>query len=54
MPDGGYAAKQVGRFTRTRIALISLNPEFKPVVVQRDERTVIGTVVLRWCEHQGT
>jgi phage repressor protein C with HTH and peptisase S24 domain len=54
MPDGGYAAKQVGRFTRTRLELISLNPEFKPVVVQRDERTVIGTVVLRWCEHQGT
>jgi phage repressor protein C with HTH and peptisase S24 domain len=53
MPDGGYAAKQVGRLTRTRLELISLNPDFAPVVVPRDERTVIGTVVLRWCEHQG-
>jgi SOS-response transcriptional repressor LexA len=51
MPDGGYAAKKVGRFTRTRLELISLNPDFAPVVVPRDARTVIGTVVLRWCEH---
>jgi phage repressor protein C with HTH and peptisase S24 domain len=52
MTDGGYAAKKVGRFTRTRLELISLNPDFAPVVVPRDVRTVIGTVVLRWCEHQ--
>jgi SOS-response transcriptional repressor LexA len=52
MPDGGYAAKQVGRLTQSRIELISLNPDFAPVVVPRDERTVIGTVVLFWCDHQ--
>ena len=52
MPDGGYAAKKVGRLTRTRIELLSLNPDFAPVMMLRDERTVIGTVVLRWCEHR--
>ena len=52
MPDGGYAAKQVGRFSRTRLELISLNPDFAPVVVMRDERSIVGTVVMRWCDHQ--
>ena len=51
MPDGGYAAKKVGRLTTTRIELISLNPDFAPVVIPRDERKVIGTVVLLWCAH---
>jgi SOS-response transcriptional repressor LexA len=54
MPDGGYAAKQVGRLTQTRLELVSLNPDFAPVVVPRDHGTVIGTVVLRWCDHEHT
>lgn len=51
MPDGGYAAKKTGRLTRTHIELISLNPDFAPVVIPRDERLVIGTVVMLWCSH---
>ncbi len=53
MPDGGYAAKKVGRVTTTRIELLSLNPDFAPVMIQRDERKVIGTVVMLWCGHHG-
>ena len=52
MPDGGYAAKKVGRLTRTRIELLSLNPDFGPVVIPREKRRVIGAVVLVWCEHR--
>ena len=51
MPDGGYAAKKVGRLTTTRIELLSLNPDFAPVVIPRDKRRVIGAVILVWCEH---
>jgi SOS-response transcriptional repressor LexA len=51
LADGGYAVKRVGRVTPGRLELISLNPDFAPIVVPRDERTVIGTVVLRWCSH---
>ena len=51
MPGGGYAAKKVGRLTTTRIELLSLNPDFPPVVIPRDERKVIGTVTAVWCEH---
>lgn len=51
LSDGGYAVKRVGRLLRGRLELLSLNSEFPPVVVPRDERTVIGTVVLRWCPH---
>jgi phage repressor protein C with HTH and peptisase S24 domain len=51
LPDGGYAIKRVGRVTQARLELISLNADFAPIVLRRDERTVIGTVVVRWCPH---
>lgn len=49
--DGGYVVKRVARVTRSRLELASLNPAFPSVTVPRDERTVVGTVVLRWCPH---
>jgi phage repressor protein C with HTH and peptisase S24 domain len=52
LPDGSYAIKQVGRTSPARLELISLNPAFPPFTVGRDERTVVGTVVLRWCPHE--
>lgn len=52
--DGGYAVKRVGRISPVRLELLSLNPDFAPIVVPRDEHTVIGTVVLRWCPHSAT
>jgi hypothetical protein len=33
------------------LELLSLNPEFAPVRIPRDEQSILGTVVLRWCEH---
>ena len=51
VPDAGYVVKRVARVTRAELELQSLNDAFPPIVVPRDERTVVGTVVLRWCPH---
>jgi phage repressor protein C with HTH and peptisase S24 domain len=51
LPDAGYVVKKVARVTRAELELQSLNDAFPPIVVPRDERTVVGTVVLRWCPH---
>lgn len=48
VPEGGYVVKRVIRVTRTRLELGSLNPVYPPITVLRTERTVVGTVVLRW------
>jgi phage repressor protein C with HTH and peptisase S24 domain len=50
-PDDGYVVKRVGTMTRRHVELVSLNPTFPPVRIPRDERLVVGTVVLRWCTH---
>jgi SOS-response transcriptional repressor LexA len=52
LPDGGYIIKRVGRVGRGQLQLESLNPEFAPLSVIRSERTIVGTVVLRWCPHE--
>ena len=54
VPDAGYVVKKVGKVTRAQLELQSLNEAFPPIVVPRDERTIVGTVVLRWCPHGGT
>lgn len=46
--DGGYVVKRVAWVGRTQLRLASLNPEYPPITVPRDERTVIGQVVLVW------
>jgi hypothetical protein len=51
VPDAGYVVKRVGRVTRSQLELQSLNPSFPPITVARDEYTIVGTVVLRWCPH---
>lgn len=51
LPDDGYVLKRVGRLDRYRIELLSLNPAYPPLSVPREERTVLGRVVLRWCPH---
>ena len=51
VPDAGYVVKKVGKVTRAQLELQSLNEAFPPIVVPRDERTIVGTVVLRWCPH---
>jgi len=51
LPDGGYVVKRVGKMTRSRLELLSLNPTFPPITVPREVNTVLGTVILRWCPH---
>jgi hypothetical protein len=51
LPDGGYVVKRVGKMTRSRLELLSLNPAFPPISVPREANTVLGTVILRWCPH---
>jgi hypothetical protein len=53
VPDAGYVVKKVGKVTRAQLELQSLNESVPPIVVPRDERTIVGTVVLRWCPHGG-
>ena len=50
-PDAGYVVKKVGKVTRWQLELESLNDAFPTITVPRDERTIVGTVVLRWCPH---
>ena len=50
-PDDGYVIKRVGRVLGSRVELKSLNPQFEPLLIPRDPSRVLGTVVLRWCEH---
>lgn len=53
-PDDGYVVKRVGRVTPGELELVSLNPDFpEPIMVDRAEGTVTGTVMLRWCGHGG-
>ena len=52
-PDNGYVVKRVGRVRGRAIELLSLNPAYEPIVVQRDPNTVLGTVIMRWCPHDG-
>ncbi len=49
--DDGYVVKRVGRIARQDMELLSLNPAFPSIRVRREEGTVLGTVVLRWCAH---
>ena len=53
-PDNGYVVKRVGRVRAQVIELVSLNPAYEPIVVRRDPNTVLGTVIMRWCPHDGT
>jgi hypothetical protein len=53
-PDDGYVVKRVGSVTPGALELVSLNPDYPtPIVVERSEGAVTGTVLLRWCGHGG-
>jgi SOS-response transcriptional repressor LexA len=51
-PDEGYVVKQVGALTRRRVELRSLNASYDPIEVPREPTRVLGTVVMRWCDHE--
>jgi hypothetical protein len=50
-PDDGYVVKRVGALTPRTIELESLGAGYPPVRIPRRTDLVLGTVVLRWCEH---
>lgn len=50
--DDGYVVKRVARATRASLVLHSLNPAYAPIVLEREAGSVVGTVLLRWCEHE--
>jgi SOS-response transcriptional repressor LexA len=51
--DGGYVVKKVGRLRAKSIELESLNPAYPSMRVGRVPGSVLGTVLLRWCDHGG-
>jgi phage repressor protein C with HTH and peptisase S24 domain len=51
-PDDGYVCKRVSRVRRDSIELASLAPDRPPIVIPRDARLVVGTVMLVWCSHR--
>jgi SOS-response transcriptional repressor LexA len=52
--DGGYVVKKVGRVRAKSIELESLNPTYPPMRIARVPGSVLGTVLLRWCDHGGS
>jgi|GEM_PF-926637 len=46
--DDGYVVKRVGRVSARFIELLSLNPEFPAMKVERSAHRVLGRAVLRW------
>ncbi|MDB4906766.1 MAG: Peptidase conserved region [Gemmatimonadetes bacterium] len=51
-PEDGYVCKAVDRVTQREVILRSLAPDRKPIVLPRDKKLILGTVVLVWCEHR--
>lgn len=50
-PDDGYVCKVVSRVRNRTIEMSSLDPGRNPVVIPRDSRLIVGTVVRVWCPH---
>lgn len=51
-PDDGYVCKRVRRLRRDAIELTSLAPGRPAIVIPRDPRLIVGTVMLVWCAHR--
>ena len=50
-PEDGYVCKRVHRIGDSEIELASLAPGRPLIVIPRDPRLIVGTVVALWCEH---
>ncbi|MEJ7812828.1 MAG: S24 family peptidase [Gemmatimonadaceae bacterium] len=51
-PDDGYVVKRVGAVSAEHVELTSLNRAYSPIRIPRDERLIVGTVVVRWSKHR--
>jgi SOS-response transcriptional repressor LexA len=49
--DGGYVVKKIACLRPRSIELESLNPTYPPMRIARVPGSVLGTVLMRWCEH---
>jgi len=52
--DDQFVVKRVGRVTQSSIELLSVNPEFAPMQIARASNSIVGTVLLSWCDHGST
>jgi phage repressor protein C with HTH and peptisase S24 domain len=52
-PEDGYVCKVVRRIRSATIELGSLDPARPLVTIPRDDRLIVGTVMLVWCTHRG-
>jgi phage repressor protein C with HTH and peptisase S24 domain len=52
-PEDGYVCKVVQRIRSATIELASIDPTRPPVIIPRDDRLIVGMVVLVWCTHRG-
>jgi SOS-response transcriptional repressor LexA len=50
--DAGYVVKKVGSVQTRTVELLSLNPSYARRHVRRTRSSVLGTVLLRWCQHE--
>jgi SOS-response transcriptional repressor LexA len=52
-PEHGYVVKQVARMgaERSPLSLVSLNPAYPAVSLERVPGALVGPIVLRWCPH---
>lgn len=55
LPDHGYVVKEVCEISHEFLELRSLNPAYRPLRISRvdAEGAVLGTVLMRWCSHDG-
>jgi SOS-response transcriptional repressor LexA len=51
LPEGGYVIKWAGKANARRLELRSVNEAYRPIQLVRNAHAVVGTVVMRWCEH---
>lgn len=49
--DDAYVVKRVRRVREHDVELVSLNPAYEAMLIPRDDRAILGTVVMRWCSH---
>ncbi|HEU5184908.1 MAG TPA: S24 family peptidase [Gemmatimonadaceae bacterium] len=49
--EDGYVVKRVGRAERERVELESINPDYASIPIPRESSRVLGTVIMRWCDH---
>jgi SOS-response transcriptional repressor LexA len=53
LPEDGCVVKKVAAADRHFLELASLNEAYPAITVARGDAAVLGTVVLRWCPHDG-